>query len=292
MPYVISKDAKIYYEVKGSGPSLSLIEGIGYATWMWVLQVDDLSRDHKLIIFDNRGVGKSDKPNYPYTMDLFAEDLKAVLDAAGVSQTHVLGVSMGGMIAQKFALKYPEMVKSLILTATHHGGKDIDPTPTETIQLMFGPPPPHIRDERELYRLKMKSYALSESWIEKNEQLFEYILDLRLREIPPPEALLNQAAAVVNFDASASLHKIACPVLIIHGTEDRVVPVGNAYKLHSKLPNSTLIIFKRTGHVINIERAREFNELVRRFISKVEQGAYKSLKQPIVVEEELREFPF
>jgi len=283
MPYVLSRDAKIYYEVVGKGPPLVLIEGLGYAMWMWTMQLEDLSRSFTLIVFDNRGVGKSDKPSYPYTMDIFAEDLRAVLDTSGVEKAHVLGVSMGGMIAQYFALKYPSRIKSLILVATHHGGKDIVPPPMETIQAMFGPSPPDVKSERDLYRYKMR-YAFSAKWYSENRETLERLIELRLAEPQPSEAYLNQASAVLSFNLSEEVSRIRAPTLIIHGDEDLVVPVGNAYKLHEKIPGSTLIIFRGAGHLVNIERASEFNETVRIFIEAVEANRYRPLREPLIVD--------
>jgi pimeloyl-ACP methyl ester carboxylesterase len=281
MPYAVSNDARIYYEVIGSGPPIALIEGLGYAMWMWVMQLQDLSVDHKLIVFDNRGVGKSDKPNYPYTIEMFAEDLKTVLDESKVESAHILGVSMGGMIAQKFALIYPDRVRSLILVGTHQGGQEVEPPPMETLQAMFGPKPPHITSERELYRYKMR-YAFSKTWYERNQELVDRLIDLRIENPQPPEAYLNQASAIINFDVSTSISRIEIPTLIIHGEEDLVVPVGNAYKIHKKLRSSTLVIFKGSGHLVNIERHREFNELVRLFIRAVEKKAYRPSRRPIM----------
>lgn len=216
MPYAVSRDAKIYYEVRGRGPPIVLVEGLGYAMWTWIMQAEDLSRDHTLIMFDNRGVGKSDKPGYPYTMDMFADDLKRVVEAVGIEEAHVLGVSMGGMIAQQFALKYPASVRSLILNSIHHGGKDIDPPPAEILNLMFGPPPGYLRTEKEILRYRM-SHAFSPGWPERNKNLFERLLDLSLEEPQPPEAYMNQASAVFTFDASERLHEIEAPALIVHG---------------------------------------------------------------------------
>ncbi len=283
MPYTTSSGgAKIYYEVRGSGPPLVLIEGLGYASWMWTMQTDDLSKDHKLIIFDNRGVGKSDKPNYPYTINMFSDDLKAVLDSTNEMSAHILGVSMGGMIAQEFALRHPERVRSLILVSTHHGGPDVEPAPQDVLQAMFGEPPPDIKSEKELYIYKM-SYAFAKGWIEKNRKLLEKIIELRLKEIPPWEAYMNQVHAAVTFNASKEVSKINKPVLIIHGEQDRVVPVSNALKLHSKIKNSMLIILKNTGHLLIIERAKDFNNLVREFVKNVEKKKYVPKKKPLYI---------
>jgi pimeloyl-ACP methyl ester carboxylesterase len=285
MPYVVSRDARIYYEVRGEGSPLVLVEGLGYAMWMWIMQLEDLSKEFKLIVFDNRGVGKSDKPPYPYTMDLFAEDLKVVLDANTIERAHILGVSMGGMIAQQFAIKYPSRVKSLILVATHHGG-DIDPPPMETIQAMFGPPPSGIKDERELYRYKMK-YAFSKKWYDENQDILNRLIEHRISMPQSPEAYLNQAYAVFNFNLSNEITKIAAPTLIIHGDEDIVVPVSNAYKLHKKIASSTLLIFRGAGHLVNIEGASEFNKAVKIFIDLVEMGVYRPVRNPIIIDREI-----
>ncbi|WP_069806679.1 alpha/beta fold hydrolase [Vulcanisaeta thermophila] len=274
MPYIHSIDAKIYYERIGNGPALVLIEGLGYSSWMWIMQKEDLSRDHELIIYDNRGVGKSDKPNYPYTMDLLVEDLRNLIDALGLDKVHVLGVSMGGMVAQLFAIKYPSRVKSLILVSTHHGGKDVEPPPKETLEAMFGEPPPNIKNDVELYRYKM-SYAFSTTWLQNNKDVLDYLISLRLREPQPKEAYLNQAHAALTFDVSNQLSQVRVPTLVVHGDEDKVVPITNACMLFRKIETASLVIFKGAGHLLIIERARDFNNLVRGFIRDVETNNYK-----------------
>lgn len=283
MPWVHSIDAKIYYEVKGEGPTLVLLEGLGYSSWMWLLQIDNLAKDHKLVVIDNRGVGKSDKPTYPYTMDMFATDVKNVLDHIGIDKAHILGVSMGGMIAQQFFFRFPEKVKSLILIATHHGGRDIEPPSEEVVRVILEPPKPHM-NLREYYRYKMVNYAISGSWVEKNREIFELLLDLRVRD--PLPAVLNQLHAVAKFDLSKEVENITVPTLIIHGANDRVVPISNAYRLFSKIKTSTFVIFKEAQHLVHIEKAKEVNQLVRDFIRKVEEGVYVPKRDaPTIIED-------
>ena len=282
MPYVLSGDSKIWYEIRGNGPPLVLIEGLGYASWMWIAQINDLSLDHQLVIFDNRGVGKSDKPDYPYTMDMYAEDVKAVMNAVKIKKAHILGVSMGGMIAQWFALKYPSMVKSLILVSTHHGGPNIIPIPKETLEAMFGEPPSHLKTEKEIYAYKMR-YAFSPGWPDKNKLSLEKLIELRLMNPQPIYAYMNQAKATLTFNVEGRLKEIKTPTLIIHGGNDRVVPVENSYKLHEKIERSTLVIFRDAGHLVIIEKGEEFNNLVRKFVREIEAGSFKPKKEPIIV---------
>src|SRR5436305_1514144 len=148
MPFAQANDTTLYYEVQGDGPNLALIEGVGYHTWMWYKQFPAFSRHFRTLIYDNRGVGLSDKPPGPYTHEQNADDLAALLDHLGWERTHVLGISMGGFIAQEFALKYPERLEKLVLVATAFGGKNMVPVPPEAIKAMT--PDPSLSPEERI----------------------------------------------------------------------------------------------------------------------------------------------
>src|ERR1700689_228593 len=122
MPFVQNQGAKIYWDEQGSGEPLLLIMGLSYPSYMWHRTRPVLANRYRTIALDNRGVGQSDVPPGVYSIALMASDAASVLDAAGVGSAHVFGVSMGGMIAQEFALQYPKRVRSLILGCTASGG--------------------------------------------------------------------------------------------------------------------------------------------------------------------------
>src|SRR6201984_2565149 len=122
MPFVENQGAKLYWDEQGSGEPLLLIMGLSFPSYMWHRSRPVLASRYHSIAFDNRGIGQSDVPGGVYSISLMASDAAAVLDAAGVETAHIFGVSMGGMIAQEFALQYPERVRSLILGCTAAGG--------------------------------------------------------------------------------------------------------------------------------------------------------------------------
>src|SRR5215472_8215052 len=122
MPYAISRGARIWWEEEGEGEPLLMIMGLSFSLAMWRDLRAIMARHFRAIVFDNRGVGRSDVPLRPWSMGTMARDAAAVLDAAGVDKAHVIGVSMGGMIAQELTLRYPSRVRKLILACTQCGG--------------------------------------------------------------------------------------------------------------------------------------------------------------------------
>ena len=136
MPFTNSNGCRIYWEESGAGYPL-LIMGLGYSHEMWHRTRPAMTEHYRTIVFDNRGVGKSDLPAGPYPLAQMAHDVAAVLDAAGVEQAHVYGISMGGMIAQELALNHPERVRSLILGCTACGGVNAVPTAAPVMQTLL-----------------------------------------------------------------------------------------------------------------------------------------------------------
>src|SRR5215470_1386849 len=133
MPYTVNDGNRIYWEEHGAGEPILLIMGLGYTLDMWHRTVPLLSRHYRTILFDNRGVGRSDSPPGPYSIPQMAGDAAAVITAAACDRVHVFGVSMGGMIAQEFALAFPDRVVSLILGCTAAGGPQAIPAEPEVL---------------------------------------------------------------------------------------------------------------------------------------------------------------
>ena len=169
MPYVTLADINIYFEIHGreSDPPLLLLEGWGYDSWMWFRQIPELSKKFKCIIVDNRGIGKSSKPDYPYEISMFANDAIGVLNYLHIQKTHVLRISMAGFIAQEIGLSFPERVFSLIIVSSSFGGPNSIQASNETLTKMLTTPSESISNE-EAYNIRM-SVVASKEWLQGNK---------------------------------------------------------------------------------------------------------------------------
>ena len=259
----------LYYEIHGEGPNLALIEGIGYDSWMWYRQLPEFSQHFRTLVYDNRGVGLSDKPPGPYSHRENAADLAGLLDYLGWERTHVLGISMGGFIAQEFALAYPNRLDRLVLVATAFGGPNMVPLPPEAVRALT--PDPTLSPEGKI-RSAMPLAFSDPAWVQNHAGEFEQIVAWRLEHPQPPEAALAQAMAGVTFNVEARLSEIEAPTLVIAGTQDHVVPPANAQLLAAALPHARLEMIPDAGHVVNIEAAERFNQLVIEFLASGATG--------------------
>jgi len=257
---------EIAYEERGQpsadAESVVLVEGLGYGRWMWRWQAEALTDDYHLLLPDNRGTGDSDAPKGPYTIGQMAADLEAVLADAGVESAHVVGASMGGMIAQRYVVDY-DRAASVALLCTSPGGDEAVPTPDATMARMFSVP--DDADEREAIRHKMAP-ALSAGFPEREPETVERIVDWRLDSDAPPAAREAQAGAVAAFDASDELDEIDVPTLILHGTGDRVLPVENGELLADALPDAQVTFHEDGPHLFFIEEADRVNDQLRGFL--------------------------
>ncbi|HLE24323.1 MAG TPA: alpha/beta fold hydrolase [Thermodesulfobacteriota bacterium] len=281
-------DVNIYHEIHGEGKPLLLIEGLGYSSWMWFKQIPALSRKYKVIVFDNRGVGNTDKPDREYTMEIMADDAAGLLKALGIDSAHVLGVSMGGFIAQELALKYPDMVRGLVLVSTSFGGEGSMPRGSNlwnTFVKLWGLMPDVIEfsnkgnvamplinslclTPKEKIRYGL-SLAFTPEYFINHPGEIDRIVERRLADKQPSYAWKHQLIAGMNFYAADRVHRIKAPTLVITGSEDRVVPPERSKRLAEEVPNSRFITFEETGHLLFIERAEEFNEIVLSFLQQL-----------------------
>ncbi len=253
---------RITWERRGAGAPLLLIHGLGYARWGWEPVLPGLTDQFDVILFDNRGIGESDAPPGPYTAFEMAGDAVRVLDEAGVERAHVVGTSLGGMVAQELALAYPERVDRLVLACTTPGGPKAHPMPQVTVELMIEA----ATLEPAVALRRFVENALAPATVAAQPELVDRIMAHRLATAQAPVAWAAQASAGATFDAYDRLGGVTTPTLVQHGDEDVVVDPRNADLLVGLLPDARLERFPGTGHVYFWEAPEQFVASVAAFL--------------------------
>ena len=274
MPTIKVADINIYYESHGDGEPLLLIQGYGQYSEHWAALIPRLSKEYRVIAFDNRGTGRSDKPKIPYTTKMLAADAKGLLDAIGIDSAHVFSVSMGGIIAQEFALNYPDKVISLILGCTLCGGKNqIVPT-KEALEFLFSP---------EMARLPVAERARvtvpwlwNKEFIDKNPKAVEWYVETTSKYPTPAHGYACQAQAMMGHDTYERLPQIKAPTLVITGDADRVIPAGNSKIIASLIPNAELVMLENSGHGFVDDAAAAATKEILDFLRRHSKGKKKA----------------
>ncbi|MDR7076552.1 pimeloyl-ACP methyl ester carboxylesterase [Neobacillus niacini] len=265
MPITKANGIDLYYEIHGDGEPLLLIMGLSLTSKSWFKTLPALSEQYKVILFDNRGVGQSGKPNSPYSIELMAEDARAVLDAAGVESAHVYGISMGGMIAQRLAIQYPERVRSLILGCTTSGGEKHVQPGAEVSMLMLSRGSSTATPEELAWATAPILY--SQSFLENHRDLVADDVQRRIEEPVFPYAYMLQLQACAAHDTYNEIEQIKVPVLVIHGDADKLVPYENGETLAEKIPNSEFLTINGAGHIYFTEANDLVNNSVLEFLN-------------------------
>jgi pimeloyl-ACP methyl ester carboxylesterase len=247
MPIAKLGRVRICYEAHGSGETVVLIAGYASSKDIWFRQIPELSRHYRVITFDNRGSGRSAKPDEPYTMNQYAQDTAYLLDRLGVDGSHVCGVSLGGMIAQEFALQFPDRVRTLTLACTSAGGSRCILPDHETMDLLLNRDRRNGMTREEWTRWTLP-YSFTQEFIDGNPDIIDRYVQMRVRHWPPPHSFRRQAEALIAHDVYDRLPRIKAPTLVISGNADRQVPVENSKIIASDIPDAHLVILDGMGH--------------------------------------------
>jgi pimeloyl-ACP methyl ester carboxylesterase len=268
---------KIHYEIQGKEDSepLILVSGWTFKKEMWIAQTGPLSEHFKVITFDNRGSGQSDRPDIPYTMDIFADDIIGLMDYLKIDKAHMMGYALGAMILQVLALKYPERVNKLILLNTvggfpdKDGLKNVRDINTKALDFQQNAP--------EKYFMKSAKMGYHRDFIKKLEadpnQKFHDLWTVKefAKEytINPqtPKDVANQCNAMLEFNVLDKLTDLKTETLIIASSHNKLHPKAAMQAMHEKIPNSRLEIIQKAGDSAYLSRAPEINQLVIEFLS-------------------------
>lgn len=247
---------------RAESPAVLLIMGLGVPGAGWDRQAPALAREFKVITYDHRGTGASDSAPLGYTIGDMAADAIGVLDHLGLRRAHVVGISMGGFIAQAIALDHPERVDRLVLCSTAFGGPKTVPASPDVLADLAGTSQ-HSPDEQVRRRLRLN---FGEKFIRDHPAEVRSFLESAGRMPVAEGTRLAHLLASAQFDRSADVVRIAAPTLVIAGTDDILVPPDNGRLLARRIPGAKLLLYEGAGHSFIFERSREFVRDVTAFL--------------------------
>lgn len=266
MPKAKVNGINIHYRVQGKGEPFVLIMGLGGESGDWVLQTGTFRKYFRVITFDNRGVGKSDKPGDSYTIKTMAEDVVALMDFLRVDKAHVLGVSMGGRIAQEIALNYPEKVRKLLLVSTAFGKDEKGRHSAELLKAMGLREGFSDKDIGSVDMGKVMNALNSHSYSSRMLKAVAVPYCWVRMKLFGIEGLRGQFEAVMTSSTLDGLNMIKAPTLVIAGTEDRVVLPRSSEWLAQRIPNARLVKIEGGSHTLIAEKRGRFNKEVLEFL--------------------------
>jgi pimeloyl-ACP methyl ester carboxylesterase len=258
MPVARSDDVGIYYEDHGDGPVLLLPPGIPAISSDRFPFADRLKERFRVVVYDNRGSGRSDAPPGPYSVPQLAGDAVAVLDMLAIERAHVLGVSLGGMIAQELALSFPERVDRLVLGSTQASTQDAV-RPRREVSLAF-------TSETDDWAERMRVLAPFAFAPGVDPQLLARFIDKKSGDVQPDHGYRGQIAAVRAHDALDRLGAIERPTLVIAGSQDQIIPAANSEILCERIPPARLELIDGAGHLFFIEEPEHTLEMLDAFL--------------------------
>jgi 3-oxoadipate enol-lactonase len=275
MPFVHATDGtRIHYEVTGkSGATpVLMIQGLGASKNAWNLQRIAMATRFRIISFDNRGAGRSDKPTEPFTLEQMADDALAVLDAAGIETAHVVGASMGGVISQIVAVKYPQRVRSLTLVCTACRNH---PWRQELLQSWA-----KTAEEKGMIEVGKEAaqWVMSPRSFRRLVPAFTWMGPLAA--LRPRHSFVSQIDAILNTreDLVDQLSTITAPTMVIVGNQDILTPRGDSEEIAERIPNAELVVISGAAHGLMMEHSSTFNKILIEFLQRTELARVAELQ--------------
>lgn len=271
VPYCDVNGLRMHYRIVGQGPPLVLIMGLsGDLTW-WEPLARELESDFRILLFDNRGAGLTDKPDEKYSIPMFASDTVGLMAALGIGRAHIVGVSMGGMIAQEIALGCPDRVDRLVLGCTHAGGKGFTMPSAESVQTMTLTRGKSLED---IARQNM-TILFGPKFREENPGFIRALMARYVENPPERKPFTQQFWAAIGHNCYDRLEEIRQPTLILTGDADVLVPPENSETLRAGIPGSRLLTLPGAGHVFFIEDPKETAKILKEHLLGTEGSAYR-----------------
>lgn len=259
MPVLKAGDIELGFQRGGEGPPLLLIMGMSGTRAHWSERfLTLLERDFEVIAYDHRGVGASSRMERGFSIVDLAADAEGLLSALQIDSAHVLGFSMGGMVAQELSLAHPERIRTLTLASTYCGGQGSALATSQATRVL-----------RDAVATRDRDAAVEGFWqvnvsktFAADEQAHAEFMEIGLDKGVASVVVMEQMRAIVGHDTTTRLGEIEAPTLIVHGSEDMMLPVANAHQIAALMPDARLEIVEGAGHLFFWEQPRRAAELV------------------------------
>lgn len=265
MPKAPVNGINMYYQIQGKGIPLVLVQGFAGPHQAWFFQARVFNKYYKVIIFDSRGIGNSGMSGEPYTIRAMVDDVIGLMDYLNIDKAHILGISLGGLIAQEIGISFPERVRKLVLANAFTGSEANNAHPEMMDALGIREGSTDIDISRIDFK-KLMNFMVSASFNKRlYRMVFVTLAKYGLRSVDP-ERYLRQMESIAGYDTRDRLQLIKAPTLVITGTGDRIAPPGMSDLIASKIPNARLVKVKGGSHAFFIEMRERFNKEVLDFL--------------------------
>jgi pimeloyl-ACP methyl ester carboxylesterase len=264
MPHAKHADVSLYYELHGdpARPALVMIRGLARSARFWLDFTARMARSFRVVVMDNRGVGRSDKPLRLYTTRSMADDVQAVLDHAGIAKAHVFGMSLGGMIAMRFALRHPERVDRLVLGCTTMGGRGAKKIPVSSVAKLLSAGRMSFADALEY----TAPIVVSPEFLRERDDIVPAWRAIAVSEPVPLKGSALQLLAAAEHDVHKDVRDIRAKTLVLTGDVDRLIPAENSRRLAKEIPGAELVILPGAGHDFTTEQPEPSARALERFL--------------------------
>lgn len=261
MPTIRANGIEIYYTEQGRGRPVVMMAGVGQWHAFWWRNVPALSEHFRVITFDNRGVGDSDKPDIPYDVAMQVDDLLGLIDGLGLDRPHLVGHSMGAGVSLELAMSRPERVDRLVFMSGIYPGPDYVPFTPEAAKLLFDP----SGEPLERFNRGVQA-ATASGFAERDDEAVQKMLWLRTHSQQTPALWQRQSRAGLSYVTEDHLRPIPNPILLLYGSEDGVAPPENGRRIAAKMPNARLALVPDAGHWLPVEQPAEVNRRIIEFL--------------------------
>jgi 3-oxoadipate enol-lactonase len=256
---------ELAFELRGNGAPIVMIHGAQGDQTMFAGLAATFAENYRVLTFDQRGSGLSEKPDVPYSMAMLADDTAALMDHVGIAQAHVIGVSMGGMIAQELVLRHPQKIRSVVLGCTTAGGSTAVRARGAALANAYSTQPMTAEERGKA----LAEAAFSKGYLAQHPEIITSMVESRRQRPIDSTAFARRMKAAADHDTYDRLPQIKCPTLVIAGKDDALIAWENSRLIADRIKGSQLVILEPAGHCFWLEQPEQTHTAIADFLASV-----------------------